>query len=205
MGLSQSRMTGLASERLNTEESGRLRHESASDSMSRVDGLRSDPSTHADRRRKAQSEVSRRVLDRCPHLPGPDRVLLELVFRDGRTVAEVAMLRAGRSAATGPADAGAVSAASDGVVGEKPLCEARRSAASLRRRVRRLVRRVLSREFVFVIHHRAGWTRSVRDVATACWIEGHSMRSAARHLSLSLHEVRRCHAAVSALLQMATV
>lgn len=181
-------------------EKWRARDEVAVPSVARIDGLRSDLSTHADRRRKAQSEAARRVLDRCPHLPGPDRVLLELVFRDGRSVAEVAMLRSGRSAAAGPAGYGESAAGAGG--DEESLGAARRRAASLRRRVRRLVRRVLSREFLFVIHHRAGWTRSMRDVATACWIEGHSMRSAARHLSLSLHEVRRCHAAVSALMQM---
>lgn len=78
-------------------------------------------------------------------------------------------------------------------------CDARK----LRRRVRRLVERVNSNEFVFVLSYRQNWTPSRRRVAEACFIRGLSIRQAASDLRLSYHTVRRHLEAVRALMQAA--
>jgi len=69
----------------------------------------------------------------------------------------------------------------------------------LRRRVRALARRVLSDRFVFVLRSRSGWPATRRRVATACVLQGRSLRATARHLRLTLHAVRRHMDAVNAL------
>lgn len=69
---------------------------------------------------------------------------------------------------------------------------------SLRRRVRQLAARLTSPRFLFVVHHRDLWTNSRRRVGTACFIEGLSLRAAARELQMSLHTVRRHTDAIEA-------
>lgn len=69
---------------------------------------------------------------------------------------------------------------------------------TLRRRIRRLVRRVLGPEFAFVAGRRERWTSSRRRVAEACILHGQSMRTAASELGVSLHTVRRHLAAIRA-------
>lgn len=59
-----------------------------------------------------------------------------------------------------------------------------------RRRVRLLARRVLSAEFQFVMARREGWPPMRRRVATACVLEGRTLREAATFLRVSLHTVR---------------
>lgn len=59
-----------------------------------------------------------------------------------------------------------------------------------RRRVRLLARRVLSAEFAFVVSRREAWPPLRRRVATACVLEGRTLREAAAHLRVSLHTVR---------------
>ena len=73
----------------------------------------------------------------------------------------------------------------------------------LRRRVKRLVARLHSPEFTFVISHRHKWTPSRRRVAEACFIRGLSIRQAARDLNLTYHTVRRHAEALRALVQAA--
>ncbi len=65
------------------------------------------------------------------------------------------------------------------------------TARGVRRRVRKLAERVMSREFEVVAGHRDAWPRARRLVATACVLQGRTMREAARHLRMTLHEVRR--------------
>jgi hypothetical protein len=90
--------------------------------------------------------------------------------------------------------------------GSKPTAQSvpDRGASALRRRFRRLVRRVQSPEFAFVLEHRAQWTRSMREVATACWIHGLSTRAASNRLRMSLHDVRRHRCTILALIVVAS-
>jgi hypothetical protein len=67
--------------------------------------------------------------------------------------------------------------------------------------VRRLSHRVLSPEFAFVVANRRGWPRTRAKVATACFVQGRSIREAARLARLSFHAARRHHEAVLALMQ----
>jgi hypothetical protein len=62
---------------------------------------------------------------------------------------------------------------------------------SIRRRAKRLIKRLASPEFMFVVRHRDAWPSTRRRVAEACVVEGQSMKLAARSLRLSFHSVRR--------------
>lgn len=80
------------------------------------------------------------------------------------------------------------------------------SPSVLRRRVRRLVKRMASDEFLFVSRHVAPrhggscpWSSTRRRVAEACVLRGLSLRQAASLLNLSLHTVRTHRGAVAAL------
>ncbi len=73
------------------------------------------------------------------------------------------------------------------------------SPKSVRTRVKRLVARVLSPGFEFVMRRRDSWPAERRRVATAFFLQGRSQRDAARFLRLTLHEVRRHIDAVRAL------
>lgn len=70
---------------------------------------------------------------------------------------------------------------------------------SLRRRIRTLVRRVLTPEFAYVALHRAAWPRTRRRVGELCVLEGRSLREAAEVLDVSLHAVRRHRDTIIAL------
>ncbi|MCL4740804.1 MAG: hypothetical protein KJZ54_01220 [Phycisphaerales bacterium] len=138
-----------------------------------------DPVETLDLRRKRRCDQAAVALDRARHLPPQDRVLVEAVFRDGRPVAELAALIA--------ADAGDAARAT--------------SVRGLRRRVRRLTARLLSREYAFVAEQLPDWSPTRRRVATACILHGRSIRDAAAELRLSLHTVRRHRAAIAELLE----
>jgi len=73
----------------------------------------------------------------------------------------------------------------------------------LRRRVRKLLDRLLSPTFGFVLAQSNGWTLPRRRVARAVVIEGKSYRTAGRDLGLSLHAVRRHCACVHAMCEAA--
>lgn len=72
-------------------------------------------------------------------------------------------------------------------------------ARHVRRRLRRLVLRVLSKRYEFVMRRREQWPPTRRRVATVCVLQGRTMRETASHLRLSLHTVRGQMAAVAAL------
>lgn len=76
-----------------------------------------------------------------------------------------------------------------------------RTPRSMRRRLRRIVRRVLAPEFVFVAQRRSRWTASRRRVADACILHGRSMREAATELGLTLHTIRRHMEAIRAQIE----
>jgi len=129
----------------------------------------------ADLRRRWGREQAERLVDRASALPDPDRVLVELVFREGKSMSDIAALR-----------------------GVPP--------SVLRRRVRRLVRRMASDEFLFVSRHVAprhggpcAWSGTRRRVAEACVLRGLSLRQAATLLNLSLHTVRTHRVALAAM------
>lgn len=70
---------------------------------------------------------------------------------------------------------------------------------ALRRRIRLLAGRVLTARYAYVMRHREHWPATRRRVATACVLQGRSLRAAAAHLRLTLHVVRRHMDAVNAL------
>ncbi len=72
-------------------------------------------------------------------------------------------------------------------------------ARVLRRRVRRLVTRLLSKPFLLVAAASPRWPRVRANVARLCVIEGLSMREAARASGLTLHTVRQHMRAVEAI------
>lgn len=71
---------------------------------------------------------------------------------------------------------------------------------SARRRVHALATRALSKEFETVVRERGSWPPTRRRVATACVLEGRTLRQAAAHLRLTLHAVRTQMDIVRALL-----
>lgn len=132
---------------------------------------RLDPLAACDLRRRRRQDLAEAVIRRSAWLLPDDRALLRTVYQDGVRIASLATLR-GRS----------------------------ESPRSLRRRVRVLVQRVLSARFTFVLRERDRWPPTRRRVAAACVLQGRTMRSAAHHLQISLHEVRRHLDAINALL-----
>lgn len=91
--------------------------------------------------------------------------------------------------------------------GESPLGAAKSrgvSTRTVRRRLRRLINRMASERFLFVLAQHLSWPLGRRRVGEACVLRGRSMRAAARELGLSVHAVRRHLAVVSAMYQAAT-
>jgi transposase len=72
---------------------------------------------------------------------------------------------------------------------------------TVRRRVRRVVQRCLDPRFAFVMRERDRWPSTRRRVATACVLQGRTLRGAARHLRTSLHCVRKEMNVIDALFQ----
>ena len=131
-----------------------------------------------DLRRGFRREVAEVLVERAELLPEPDRRLIEGVFRDGRSIREVAA-----------------------VWGDPP--GPGRDERTLRRRLHRLVRRLYSPEFLVVAQLRERWAPARRRVATACVLHGLSLREAAEALGMSMHTVRRQLDAVSAIVEAA--
>lgn len=75
---------------------------------------------------------------------------------------------------------------------------------AMSRRVHRLVRRVMSPPFEFVVRFAHNWTRERRRVAFSIVVLGRPLRQTAADVGLSLYEVRRHYAAVMALVEAAT-
>lgn len=64
-------------------------------------------------------------------------------------------------------------------------------ARIVRRNVRLLTARVLAPEFGYVIRRRERWSRVRQQVGQLCFVEGVSLREAARAMSQSVYAVRR--------------
>lgn len=79
-----------------------------------------------------------------------------------------------------------------------------RSADRVRGRVRRLVARVESEAYAFVLERgeaqNSGWDAEARAIARACIGRGMSMRGAARELGVSVHVVRARMLEIQAML-----
>ena len=72
---------------------------------------------------------------------------------------------------------------------------------ALRRRLRRLIARVLSPRYAFVMSARAGWTPARRKIATDVVLHGRSMRRSAEALGYTFHTVRKEMQSVDALFE----
>jgi transposase-like protein len=57
-------------------------------------------------------------------------------------------------------------------------------------RLRRLISRMASPLFLFVVRQRKQWPDEMRQIAEAVVLRGQSQRTTARHLNLSIHRVR---------------
>jgi len=141
----------------------------------------------SDLRRRHQRETIDRLMDRAAHLPAPDRLLLEAVYRDGRSARELASLS-----------------------GQSP----RRVRARIKRLTRRAMSpefRFVARELELSAAGagaeggRGGpaWTRTRRTIARAIYLEGRSMREIVRTTGLSLHTVRAHRGAIEAQIESA--
>ncbi len=78
-------------------------------------------------------------------------------------------------------------------------------AKRLRVQMHRLVARLLSERFRFILSHARDLSPTRRRIAIHCFIHGRSLRSAAQELHLSMHAVRRHHVAILALCEKAGV
>jgi hypothetical protein len=88
----------------------------------------------------------------------------------------------------------------DGMTAQRIAQLRSQSPRTVRARVRRLVARVSSDRFRFVVRQREKWPGHRRSIATACVLQGMSMRDAASFLHLSFHQVRREMGIVEALM-----
>lgn len=73
------------------------------------------------------------------------------------------------------------------------------AVARLRRYVHRLLRRVLSPRFEYVVRHARGWDAERRRVAQHAVVLGQPLRQVARDLGLSLYAVRRHYQSITTL------
>jgi DNA-directed RNA polymerase specialized sigma24 family protein len=71
----------------------------------------------------------------------------------------------------------------------------------VRRRARRLVKRILSPEYLFVLRTRHRWPAPRRSVAVACILHGRPQREVAAELRVPLYTVRRHCEAIHAALE----
>ncbi len=90
-----------------------------------------------------------------------------------------------------------VAAYRDGMSAVQLALTLKTSASIIRRSLKRLVHRLLSPRYTFVLTQRDLWPSTCRKVATACFIEGRSQREAAERLGLTLHTVRRYHDSIA--------
>ena len=86
----------------------------------------------------------------------------------------------------------------------EPLAEVARlrqeKAGKVSRRVTALTRRLLSREVEFALRVRDSLPGQRRQVATICFVQGRSMRAAAKELGISFYAVRRQCEALRAMM-----
>jgi DNA-directed RNA polymerase specialized sigma24 family protein len=66
-----------------------------------------------------------------------------------------------------------------------------RRPRGVRRRVQRLVQRIGSPRFMFIVRNRRRWPKVRRSIAEMVFLQGRSQRDAAETLGLGVHRVRR--------------
>jgi hypothetical protein len=74
---------------------------------------------------------------------------------------------------------------------------------TVRRHVHAILERLHSPEFLFVLRHRARWSKLRCRVATALYIDGHPLAKVAADLNLSYFEVRRQRDAILGMIEAA--
>ncbi len=130
------------------------------------------------------------MCERARHLSRVERTLIESVYRDGRSLRELAR----------------VAAATDSV--PKDTAEVRNGARCLARRVKAIVRRMTSPLFVFVSSHieraaefgaTGAWPPDRCRVAELVVLHGESVESAARSTGLKVHAARDHLRAIEAM------
>lgn len=125
----------------------------------------------SDLRRRQESGTVDWLLLRAEWLPRADRDLVEAVYREGKSAAEIARL---------------------GGLGTA-------SVASVRNRIRQVVNRLCSDRLPFVVERSPSWSPTRRRIARRCVVEGLSMRATSDLLGISLHTVRRHLGAIEVL------
>ncbi|TVQ75472.1 MAG: hypothetical protein EA380_10775 [Phycisphaeraceae bacterium] len=123
---------------------------------------------------------------------------VDLRRRGTRRYAEVALAR---SAHALPDDRALLEAVYErGVPAARVAALMHQPPRLVRRRLRIVIERLMSPEAGFVLRHMREWEPQRRRIATACILQGRSMREASRHLRMSLHTVRRELDAIRALM-----
>lgn len=144
------------------------------------------------RRSRSDRRYAEMLVERAAWIPTVDRALIEAVYGEGLSV--VGYVRRCLDRGVVPVER----AVFGGGAGRADLDAWSRAA---RRRLRRVVARLGSDRFAFVIARRNTWATSRRRVAMACVLHGNSLRQASRDLGLSLHTVRRHMEAVDAMFE----
>lgn len=154
---------------------------SASTRHARGVGLGSiDPDIAADRRRKQARHLRDIVPGRLEPLDPADAAILRAVFERGVAVASLIATTRGQDE-----------------------MRFQSKARSMRRRVRRLVARVLSPSYLFVMRNEQQIPPPLRRVARLSVLQGRTQREVADELRLSLFETRRRIIAMRALIDAA--
>lgn len=123
--------------------------------------------------------------------------LTDLRRRDHRDFAD-ALLHAAEWA--DPADRALIEAVYREGLSAKDVARLRdEQPRAIRRRLRVLIARLLSKRFGFVLRERHAWPPTQRRVATVYFLQGRSLRETSTQLNLSLHAVRRAIDATNAL------
>lgn len=73
--------------------------------------------------------------------------------------------------------------------------------STMHNQIKAILNRLNSPRFVFVLRHQDAWTPTRRRIATACVLEGRTLRGAASHLGVTLYAVRREMDAIKSLLE----
>jgi hypothetical protein len=139
-----------------------------------------DPDIAADRRRKQARHLRDIVPGRLEPLDPADAAILRAVFERGVAVASLIATTRGQDE-----------------------MRFQSKARSMRRRVRRLVARVLSPSYLFVMRNEQQIPPPLRRVARLSVLQGRTQREVADELRLSLFETRRRIIAMRALIDAA--
>lgn len=131
-----------------------------------------NPTEAALARRLLHAGDADRLLRLAEYLPPEERAIFSACFTEGLTAREIAALRDRN---------------------ERP--------DTIRRRIRKILRRLRDPRFHGALRLLHLLNGNRRRVAELCFLQGLPPRAAAQHLQLTIHAVRRHHAALSALIE----